>query len=95
VHQRSTYCGYTVLTVALIPIKVVLCTNVAETSLTVDDCCVVIDSGRQKSAECAPRPRHHHLRLHMLRLQLHRLQLHLHLHALNPTSAATPVPVGT
>ena len=31
--------------------KVVLCTNVAETSLTVDDCCLVIDSGRQKSAE--------------------------------------------
>ena len=33
--------------------KVVLCTNVAETSLTVDDCCLVIDSGRQKSAEYA------------------------------------------
>ena len=33
------------------PLQVVLCTNVAETSLTVDDCCVVIDSGRQKSAE--------------------------------------------
>ena len=34
-------------------LQVVLCTNVAETSLTVDDCCLVIDSGRQKSAECA------------------------------------------
>ena len=32
--------------------KVVLCTNVAETSLTVDDCCVVIDSGRMRSAQC-------------------------------------------
>ena len=45
--------GYTILTVALLTTKVVLCTNVAETSLTVDDCCVVIDSGKQKSAECA------------------------------------------
>jgi len=34
-------------------LQVVLCTNVAETSLTVDDCCLVIDSGRQKSAEYA------------------------------------------
>ena len=48
-----TYHGYTILTVASLTTKVVLCTNVAETSLTVDDCCVVIDSGKQKSAECA------------------------------------------
>lgn len=34
-------------------IKVVVATNVAETSITIDDVTVVIDTGRHKEARCA------------------------------------------